>query len=91
MVSGTLDPDATGTYLRAIDTNGQEAWTREDSAWSIWYENGSNSYMLTEDLGHIPETDEPYWTKGIIGTNPTGTYDPSDGATRIATVGAQVN
>lgn len=89
LVSGTLDPDATGTYLRAADYGGRSAWTREDAAWSIWCTIAEPVYWLSPTVGSIPGEDEPGWSKLDDAENPIGIYSNNEEAEGDAVVAEQ--
>lgn len=50
-VAGELAPDATGTYVYAGTYDGDSLWTRLDGAYSIWYSDGSDSWVISAAAG----------------------------------------
>jgi len=78
-VTGTLTPDATGTYYPAGEYAGHPYWQGSTAAgtWHIWYDAGC--WLITAALG---DNENEQWYRTI---QPTGTYAPSEGATGTAT------
>lgn len=86
LVSGMLDPDATGTYKRAADYDGAEAWTRGDSAWSIWRSTIFGYWIISETIGMFDPILDASWCRETVPGPITGPYEASGTATGIATV-----
>ena len=79
-MSGVLVPDATGDYFEAGIYGGRPYYARNDSAFTIWWQNGTSHWMISAS----PDTFNPYWVHddpAIIGD-----YSPAAGATGTATV-----
>jgi len=79
VVTGTLDPDATGTYYPVGNTGDHPYWERVDPAGGFFIFNQGNYYRLCEAM---PYTTEPHWN-GDTYIRPTWT--PVLGATGIGT------
>jgi len=73
-----LDPDVSGIYLKVADYAGQKAWTRQDGAWSIWYDGSFENYQLTPIIGTIPDLPAPSWFQPDGGPEYLGNYEPAD-------------
>jgi len=82
VTTGTLSPDATGTYIENGTYNGSPAYEREDSAYWIW--DNVTSWIISPTLGTTGNT---YWGN-CVGT--LGSYDPKGRSppTGVATVAA---
>jgi len=84
-VSGTLEPDATGTYEQRAPHNGYPSWQRQDNAWWLWTAASGLAYFLTPQLGIEPDPPTAYW----VSDQDPGTYpwvlEPQQGAVGIAT------
>jgi hypothetical protein len=78
LVSGTLDPDAIGTYRRAADKNGREAWRRNDGAYYIWWSSDAGVWYLNSSETEPESEEEPYWSKAASPETPTGLYNPGN-------------
>ena len=87
-VSGTLDPDAAGTYGRIADINAYRAYTLVDSVWTVWYDSVLVKYIISQYPGDTPELSEPFWDKIADPTNIEGAYQADSPATGEATVAA---
>ena len=81
-VTGTLDPDVTGTnYVQITDNSGASRWQNTTVGYYVRYDTGVNKYWLApDDLGSPPDT--PCWERIAYGSSPTGTY-----STNIASIG----
>ena len=84
VVTGTLDPDATGTnYVQIADYNEAHSWSNSvigsvvgipaGGSWILHWTNGVSG---------------PYWVGALAALPPTGTYNPKagSGSTGTATV-----
>jgi len=84
VVSGTLNPDWTGTYTEGATVNGYPSWS-DGAGHHIYYFSGF--YVIFTSLGAPPGPPfAAYWQQSSPGTDPDGTYNPSAGATGTATV-----
>jgi len=80
VVSGTLTPDATGTYTYRGYFNGKPFWGREDNAYVLFWSDSAGCWMIYGgDAGY-------YWYKAYELTTPVGEWSPSLLADGIATV-----
>ena len=84
VVSGTLNPDWTGTYTEGAEVNGYPSYS-DGAGHHIYYYSGF--YFIFTSLGSPPGPPfAAYWQQPSPGTDPDGTYNPSAGATGTATV-----
>jgi len=83
-VSGTLEPDAAGTYERIADINGLPAFKRLDGAYYIWHDWGDDRYHLANVTDWY--TADPMWVHTEASTTPQGEYVPEINGTGNATV-----
>lgn len=85
-VKGTLTPDVTGDYQEAGVNDGQPFYTREDEAWTIWYDffMGEHSWFITPG---VDLNGDPKFGKTAFELEPvTGELNPLHGAIGTATV-----
>ena len=82
IVTGTLNPDATGNYFEDGTHDGKPTYRRTDSAFWIWYHQPAVSWIITTTVGPV---DPDGWFHNI---SIEGTYTPFGAATGIATVTA---
>ncbi|GAI94925.1 unnamed protein product [marine sediment metagenome] len=75
-----MTPDCKGDYLPHIMYGGKMSYRRKDGAYFIWWE-GVVSWCLSDELG-MAETG--HWIGEHMDVE--GDYDPTMGATGIATV-----
>lgn len=80
-VTGTLAPDATGSYVETGTHNGKPYYRREDGSWFIWYE--VIVWNITDTLGQYSSA---MWDKDAPDIN--GDYYPVGTASGTATVSA---
>ena len=80
-VTGTLSPDATGTYEYAQDYNGKGAYARTANPWYLFWHTGLGIWYLDAALGDI---EQPNWYRND--PSPEGVYTPVGTATGTATV-----
>lgn len=79
-VTGTLSPDATGSYLEYGDYNGKRYQRRLDGSYFIWWDNVS-AWKISAILGVVGAS---HWLR--IDPNIEGDYTPQGTATGTATV-----
>jgi len=80
IVSGTLTPDATGTYTYRGYFNGKPFWGRLDNAYVLYWSDGAGCWMIYGgDAGY-------HWYQDYAPATPQGLYAPSALADGIATV-----
>ena len=78
-VSGTLSPDATGTYSQNGSYNNAPFYTNTNY-FTLFY---TGSYWIISNSGINPTN---YWSLASASTNPTGSYTPGGSFTGTATV-----
>lgn len=83
-VTGTLSPDATGSFTTSGTHNGDGYSKRADSGYHIWW-NGTDKWIISVVLG---TTGTDYWER--TDPNIIGVYSPVGGATGDATVAKTV-
>lgn len=79
-VTGTLSPDATGSFTTQGWYNGKGYSVRADDGYYIWWD-GTDTWTISTVLGTVG-TD--YWTR--TDPNINGVYSPGGTATGDATV-----
>jgi len=89
VVSGTLSPDATGTYYPDGAYNGQNSWRRGDGSYFIWYllDTGINYWNISNAKGQWA-TEEWFIADTVIPDVRSNNYQPygSSPPTGTATV-----
>jgi hypothetical protein len=70
LVSGSIP--ATGTYRIAPDYGGHPVWTREDMAWSIWWDAIYHIWVISPVIGEDLDEADNYWWQS---DGPTGSYN----------------
>ena len=92
LVSGTISPDATGSYVQNGTYNGSPAYQRTGGNWWLRYDTYMPSmYYWRICQGAIVSTAIPYWSGPTMPTYPgvrpdAGNYTPLAGATGLAIV-----
>ena len=81
-VSGTLSPDATGTYTAAGMYNGSPYYVL--GVWKVWYSAAGTRWYLSQALGNTGSPGAWYTAFGVVVI--ASSYAPRDGATGTATV-----
>ncbi len=80
-VSGTSNPDVSGTYTFSGTYNGRPYYRRGSDNWYVWYNNDTYlRYYITSAVGSRTGN---IWSNGTQMSSPIipGTYDPNNGAT----------
>ena len=80
IVTGELEPDATGEYFEDGLYNGQMSYAREDSSWFIYF--FENTWIISKAKGSQP--DYVWWLRSS--PEIAGTYSAEEDATGEATV-----
>ena len=81
-VTGTLTPDATGTYLESTPHDGKPTYIRDDYAYLISWQAAYSAWWIFT-LSPLPFS---YWSRSDPSVD--GMYNPTYNATGIATVTA---
>ncbi len=89
LVSGTLNPDASGLFERVGDYGGQHAWTRQTPGWSIWYCEPVGGFVISAAVGQQPTDPDNWWFHDFPPGDQLGAYSPVSPATGTATVSSQ--
>jgi len=80
IVSGTLDPDATGTYLYRGYFNGKPFWEHASGGWFVYWSDSAGHWII------LGATTDPYWYKTTYPETPLGLYFPAWGGSGLASV-----
>ena len=83
-VTGTLSPDATGSFTTVGTYNGDGYSRRADSGYYIWW-NGTDKWIMSVVLGTVGTA---YWER--TDPNIIGVYSPAGTATGDATIAKTV-
>jgi hypothetical protein len=86
LMSGELDPDATGTYEHNGYYAGEVVWSSDDEAWSIWKATTSGKWILSATPGIEPLFQVEAGWMGSMTINPQGPFYAVPPATGTATV-----
>jgi hypothetical protein len=92
LVSGTISPDATGSYVQNGTYNGAPAYQRTGGNWWLRYDTYMPSmYYWRICQGTTVSTAIPYWSGPTVPTYPglrpdAGNYTPLAGATGLAII-----
>jgi hypothetical protein len=88
VVTGTINPNATGNFHLEGTYNGKPYYARLDHAYFLaWGEYNNRATWVISDA--LPLTAHPLWFRtSTAATPPTTTYNPAQGATGTATVAA---
>ena len=92
LVSGTISPDATGSYVQNGTYNGSPAYQRTGGNWWLRYDTYlAGTYYWRICQGTIVSTATPFWSGPTVSTYPgvkpdAGSYSPLVGATGMAIV-----
>jgi len=82
VVTGTLDPDATGNYLYTGTYKGKPYYRREDGAYFIWWYSTSSYWIISAAVGVLGTA---YWYKTL---SEAGEYTAAGTATGTPTAAA---
>ena len=84
VVSGTLNPDGTGTYVLSGTYNGFPLFILHGTpATFCYYSTPATSYIIAQTLSDAGFAD--FWVLAPAATEPTGTYAPAGAYTGTAT------
>jgi hypothetical protein len=87
IVTGSLSPDQTGTYVESGTYNGKPAYTAGPTKWLFWLGSGFNTWNLAMEKETPPIAYNWYDETFASGDTPTlGTYQPENGASGVATI-----
>jgi hypothetical protein len=81
VVTGLLDPDATGNYYAYGEYGGQTSYANEAETFFIWHDEIGLWWEITEAIG-VPGT--AGWRRVVPSV--AGDYWPTGAATEVATV-----
>lgn len=94
-VTGTLTPNATGTYYRVGYLNGYGLYiqyTSSGSTYALWYSTAEDKWAITTIANLSNESvvsgGSLSWTRSTTSTNPAGTFGAGDSYSGTATVTA---
>lgn len=84
VVTGTLDPDATGTYrATSQQTGGKTVYAQADNSWYLWWLPSFEHWTISTTTIEIAE---PYWSRTQSTDDPAEGAYTAHGATGDATV-----
>ena len=85
-VSGDLEPDIQGDFIRGSDFDGGHTWTLAGNGWTIWWHSTLETFVITTAPGTGFDVTDSWWQLTPDSTIPTGIYLAQDLATGDATV-----
>lgn len=61
VVTGPLEPDATGYYNVAGINDGENYYSRTDGSYHIWYDSGGGEWIISDEVGGGTDPTDNYW------------------------------